>query len=654
MKTKTCIPILIVDDKPANLLALEAVLTSPDYLLIRATSGQETLDLLKEHDYALILLDVQMPGMDGFETATFIRQRPKSRNIPIIFITASIEDSSRIYKGYEAGAVDYIFKPFEPEILQSKVAVFAELYQSKQEILRQAELLRLRDEQERDSFLENALDAVVGMNEEGNIIYWNHQAEIIFGWTKTEATGLRMSEVIIPHQYRQLHEDGLQRFLSTEVGPILRKRIEITALRKNGNEFPVELTVTPIKTNGVYKFSAFVRDISERKQFEAERRIEQERLRESEAQFRTLADSIPQLAWMADSKGWIYWYNQQWYDYTGTTLEEMEGQGWKKIHHPDHVERVVAKISRFWETGDRWEDTFPLRSKDGEWRWFLSRATAVRDGKGNIVKFFGTNTDITEQLKAQEELQKIDEALRSAIKARDEFVSIASHELKTPLTTMKLHTQMTKRNMSLQSEEVALSPEKVKKFIDQTDKSVERLSHTVDDMLDFSRISTGKLTLSLTTFNLSEVVKDSLERLSPLLIQAHCSLKLNASREIVGTWDRFRIEQVLSNLVTNAAKYGAGRLIEVTTQKQAERAIIIVKDHGPGIAEEDQVRIFKRFERAVPASEISGLGLGLYIASEIIERHKGSIKVESTIGQGASFIVTLPMNAIKEEVLRSS
>jgi PAS domain S-box-containing protein len=129
-------------------------------------------------------------------------------------------------------------------------------------------------------------------------------------------------------------------------------------------------------------------------------------LLEGDVNFHLLADSIPQLAWMAHADGWVFWYNKRWYNYTGTTLADMEGWGWRRVHHPDHVERVVSRVQRAWETGEPWEDTFPLKSREGTWRWFLSRALPVRNDAGDVIRWFGTNTDITE-LREAEDRQKL-------------------------------------------------------------------------------------------------------------------------------------------------------------------------------------------------------------------------------------------------------
>ncbi len=151
----------------------------------------------------------------------------------------------------------------------------------------------------------------------------------------------------------------------------------------------------------------------------AEEVIERKRvevaLRESETRFRELADNISQFAWTADAKGWIYWYNKRWHDYAGTTLEEMQGWGWQKVHHPDHVDRVVTRIRQSFDTGTPWEDTFPLRSKDGTYRWFLSRALPIRNEAGEVARWFGTNTDVTEQIEAESALRELNDTLERRV-----------------------------------------------------------------------------------------------------------------------------------------------------------------------------------------------------------------------------------------------
>lgn len=235
------------------------------------------------------------------------------------------------------------------------------------------------------------------------------------------------------------------------------------------------------------------------------------------------------------------------------------------------------------------------------------------------------------------------EELQQAVRARDEFLSMASHELKTPLSSMQLQVEMTKRSLSRSGEEVAFAPDRVRRLVEQTDRQITRLNRLVDDMLDIARIATGRLSLNLQPTNLAEVAQEMVERLQPLLEEAGCNVSVQVDDAPSGRWDRFRLEQVLANLLTNAARYGARQPVLVVVRKRHAWAELVVRDQGRGIAPEDRERIFERFERAVTPSEVSGLGLGLFISKEIVEMHHGTIRVESTPGKGSTFTVSLPL-----------
>lgn len=364
--------------------------------------------------------------------------------------------------------------------------------------------------------------------------------------------------------------------------------------------------------------------------------------RESEARFRQLADSMTQLAWVTEPDGYIFWYNKRWFEYTGTDLEEMLGDGWQKVHHPDHVSRVLNFLKEAWKKPEPWELTFPLRSASGEYRWFLTRAVPLTNSQGEIVQWFGTNTDIDEQIKIRQKLEKSQYDLQQALKARDEFLSIASHELKTPLTSLKIQFQLLDREGRKGNQEI-YSKGKVDHSTEKALRLVSRLDRLIEDMLDVARIRTGKLTVHKERINVTSLVKDVIERMQDTFL-SHTGDKIDFQVEddCFAAVDPMRMEQVLTNLLQNSLKYGSGKKVQVALKSDGHSLTISINDQGIGIPPELQDKIFHAFERGVNANEVSGLGLGLFISQQIVKDHNGKIWVDSEMGKGSTFHVQFP------------
>ncbi len=510
------INILIVDDRPENLISLSAILDRQDYNLVKAESGREALKHLLDQEFALILLDVQMPVLDGFETAALIKQREKSKHIPIIFVTAVGKDELFLFKGYDVGAVDYIIKPFEPCILRSKVEVFADLHRKTQALKRQVELERLAERLQRERAIAELELAAVRRDEAAN------------------------------RKYRELVEDIHHGFV-----------------------------------------------------------------------------------WAADPATLRFTFRSG----NASKLLGTQGQGWMDWVHPDDRQMVFERMMSGLPLESEYSFEFRVLRAPGAVVWLK---TAVRraerfDGKGDELR--GLSVDISELKEAEEIAQR-------AISLRDDFLSIASHELKTPLTSLLLALDSLKR-FSLQKDAQKVV-ERLPLTIERSYRQMGKLTRLVDELLDVSRINSGQFTLTDEEVDLMELARDVCARLSEDAKRASCALVLHGVEKVIGRWDRLRIEQVVTNLVSNGIKYGPGKPIEIEVGEKDGYAVLSVRDYGIGIAEGDQARIFSKFERAVPNRNFGGLGLGLYIAHQIVDAHEGEISVESTVGAGARFSVRLP------------
>ncbi|MGE4233959.1 MAG: sensor histidine kinase [Bacteriovoracia bacterium] len=254
----------------------------------------------------------------------------------------------------------------------------------------------------------------------------------------------------------------------------------------------------------------------------------------------------------------------------------------------------------------------------------------------------------SELQKANKTLKQTEKELIEAIRTRDEFLSIASHELKTPITSLSLQIQMTKKNIKPEVNE-APSPEKLSRVFDISDKQISRLTNLVEDLLDISRIRSGRMFFNFERVNLSELVSEMVSRLSDQLQKASCPVTCDIQNGVYGSLDHTRIEQIIDNILSNTIKYAPGSPVFISLKADGNIAKLIVKDEGPGIPEDKQANIFERFSRAVTSKEAPGLGLGLYIVSEIVKGHKGEIELKSSVGNGASFMVSLPIEEVVEQ-----
>ncbi len=369
-----------------------------------------------------------------------------------------------------------------------------------------------------------------------------------------------------------------------------------------------------------------------RRQVEASR----EEARRSAQQLQTITDTLPALVGYVDAgqryrfanRAYDSWFGVKPEDVVKMTVRELIGEkAYASFQEP--IGRALA--------GEvvRYEGTFT--QKDGRIIHTQSSYIPDRDEQGQVRGLVVLALDITERKRAEE-------AARNAVRLRDEFLSVASHELKTPLTPLSLKLQALAREVAAQPESPFVL--KVRTHVDAGHKQIKRLSDLISDLLDVSRISSGQMKLHLEPVDAAAVVREVSARLESEAAHAESSLTLEVPEGLTIRSDRMRLEQVAENLLTNAIKYGAGKPIHVRLAAGPERVILSVKDHGIGIAPENQARIFERFERAVSERNYGGLGLGLYITRTIVEALGGTIRVESQLGQGACFTVELPREPV--------
>lgn len=366
-----------------------------------------------------------------------------------------------------------------------------------------------------------------------------------------------------------------------------------------------------------------------------------DRLRETESRFRTMADRAPVLLWMAGTDSMCDFFNQVWLDFTGRTMEQEVGIGWAEgIHHEDFQRAVDTYLAAF-NARREFKMVYRLRRFDGAFRFILDNGVPRFTPSGVFAGYIGSCIDITERVEAEHENARLVAELRDAVRTREDFISIASHELKTPLTSLLLQADRIRRSVEADGHS-RVDPDRARRAADALFEQIRRLETLVDDMLVSSRGTRGLSVVRREELDLVALVRGAVSAFGPDAHAAGCTLTLVGDESARGHWDPVAIERVVVNLLSNAIKYAAGTPIVVRVDGSEERVVLRVSDGGRGIDPRDHDRVFGRFERASEHTDVSGMGLGLYIARGVTEAHGGSIRIESSLGRGSTFEVDLP------------
>ncbi len=528
--------ILIVDDEPRNLEVLETVLVNPRYRLVRAESADEALLALVAEEFALIILDIHMPEMNGFELAELIKQRKKTAEVPIIFLTAYYSDDQHVLEGYSTGAVDYLHKPINPTVLRSKVDVFVELYTRK----RQCEMAARR----------------------------------------------LLVEVA---QRRQAQEELV--LLNRE----LERRVE-------------ERTLELLEASNA--------------------------LGQSEERLRLANEASSTGMWEWNLQTHRVTWSPECYAIHGLVRGQFDGsvETFVGLIHPEDRQQAQSTILAAIDQRTGFACDFRIVRPDGTVRWVANKGRAFFDSAGQPLRLIGTIIDIS--YRKETELQ-----LLEADRRKNEFLATLAHELRNPLAPIRNAVQILLLS--------GLEGPKLQWATDVIDRQVGQMTRLVDDLLEVSRITTGKLEVRKETLELADVIREAVETSQPLIEQDGHQLTVNLPPEpVIVSVDMIRMAQVFSNLLNNAAKYTEpGGRISINLQAYGDHAVVSVKDSGTGISADILPHIFEMFmqaDRNVHRSQ-GGLGIGLTLVKQMVELHGGSVEARSAgAGKGSEFIVRLP------------
>jgi len=498
---------LIVDDTPENLVALEATLRPAGLRLAFARSGAEALKMVLREVPTVILLDVLMPDMDGYEVARHLKQMEATRNVPILFITAMATDMTFIYRAYETGAVDFLIKPLDPEMVRKKVDVFVQLVQQKEQIRRQSEALLEQSRREHD---------------------------------------LRMAELRVAgdRRYQKL-VDGMHHV----VGWTMSSAFRLTFIARRAHRL---LGYSP--------------------------------------------------------------------------AEMLEPSFWEKTLHPDDREPIMRMFQRALDDGSEHATYHRLVTSDGATLWFHTVVSGERGPRG--TELHGVSVDVSDLKEAQEEAER-------AKTLREQVLAIVAHDLRTPLTAIKLSNEIIQRSNRNGSPLVA-------KHLATIDRQARRMSGLIDDLLVVAVIRANTIQLSPETVAADGLLRESVEPFALTASGKRLDLAVTAPRQLEVSCDVTQMTRALGNLISNAVKFTPeGGRVSVSAEPRPAGVTITIEDSGPGIPEDELVR-FHQSELSARSRPEGGFGLGLIIAKGLVEAHEGQLLVDSQPGRGTRWEVVLP------------
>jgi PAS domain S-box-containing protein len=649
--------ILIVDDDRQNRRLLEVMLTEKNYRLQTAESGEEALALIAQQLPDLILLDVMMPGVDGNEVASRLKQDPATKNIPIIMVTALNNHDARMI-ALRAGAADFLTKPVDHAELRVRVRnllrlkAYGDYYDRYSQTLEREVISRTAELSERTALLERqtavlteqaelldlARDAIIVRDMNGRVISWSRGAEVLYGWASAEAIGHDVFALLSTKLFESREEaDATLRLEGQWEGEAIHHARDGTrsivasrwTLQRNADGVPIRVL-------------SIDNDITDRKLADADRHMLTERL-----SLATAAARVGVWEWDLASNS-LMWDATMFDIYGLTPLSPMPYERWSAIVAPDDLPTVEAAQRRTIENRGQGAAEYRIILEDGSVRIISSVERVVLDEQGHVTRMIGVNADVSERKAAEGALEQ---SGKDRMRFKDEFLSNVSHELRSPLTAIKQFTSILFSGIAGELTPVQREYQQI------VLKNVQQLQSMIDDLLEVTRLESSKLTVELESASIRDVVRDALDTLQGAARAKGVSLSWDVPADLPAAYaDQTRLQQMLIILLDNAIKFtdngGSAQIRAQLLPSDSQYLLIEVTDDGCGIPADRVEHLFDRLYQ-VPATTTSsrrGLGLGLYICKELASLQGGEIWVTQQPLCGSRFSFTIPVFSLDSVV----